>query len=163
VDTRREGRALSARDVEQLTVQIGVAIEAALGDLAATGVQVGDGVRLVLGRAESGENGLHTRQRKRFATRRQVVPIVRSRLKSRLSRAPGRNLAKPAGRTTLSLELFAEFSRCGSEREPPVDAFLDEVLLRRPDIALRDHDKAALFQGETTPIRGARPFSLIAG
>ena len=36
------------------------------------------------------------------------------------------------------------------EREAPVDAFLAEVLLKRPDIALRDHDEAVLFQGETT-------------
>jgi hypothetical protein len=95
--------------------------------------------------------------------RRQAAPIVRFPPKSRLSHTHGRNLAKPDERTTLSLELFAEFSCYHSEREAPVDAFLDEVLLRRPDIALRDHDKAALFQGETTSIREARPFSLIAG
>jgi hypothetical protein len=52
------------------------------------------------------------------------------------------------------LELFAEFSFARREREAPVDAFLSEVLLRRPDIALRDHDKAALFQGETPPEEG---------
>jgi len=40
---------------------------------------------------------------------------------------------------------------------------LTEVLLRPPDIALRDHNKAALFQGETTPKRGARPFHLSQG
>jgi hypothetical protein len=61
------------------------------------------------------------------------------------------------------LELFAEFSPYSLEREPPVDAFLTEVLLRPPDIALRDHNKAALFQGETTPKRGARPFHLSQG
>jgi hypothetical protein len=59
----------------------------------------------------------------------------------------------------LSLELFTEFSCCYPEREPPVDAFLGEVLLKRPDIALRDHDKAALFQGETTPSEGATFFT----
>ncbi len=68
-----------------------------------------------------------------------------------------------AGRTTLSLELFAEFSRNRLEQQPPVDAFLTEVLLRRPDIALRDRNKAALFQGETTPNRRARPFHLSQG
>jgi hypothetical protein len=61
------------------------------------------------------------------------------------------------------LELFAEFSSYRSEREPPVDAFLTEVLLRRPDIALRDHNKAALFQGETIPARGTQPFHLSQG
>ena len=50
----------------------------------------------------------------------------------------------------MSLELFAEFSRQAMEREAPVDAFLSGVLLRPPDIALRDYDKAALFLGETT-------------
>jgi hypothetical protein len=48
------------------------------------------------------------------------------------------------------LELFAEFSSWAMEREAPVDAFLGEVLLKRPDIAVRDHDKAVLFHGETT-------------
>ena len=61
-----------------------------------------------------------------------------------------RKLANALWRTTLSLELFAEFSPDVMEREAPVDAFLSEVLLRRPDIALRDQDKAALFEGETT-------------
>jgi hypothetical protein len=89
--------------------------------------------------------------------------MVRFPPKSRLSSACAGNLANAMRRTTLSLELFAEFSCYHSEREAPVDAFLDEVLLRRPDIALRDHDKAALFQGETTSIREARPSSLIAG
>lgn len=63
----------------------------------------------------------------------------------------------------MSLELFAEFGCDGPEREPLVDAFLTEVLLKRPDIALRDHQIAALFQGETTPKRGARPFHLSQG
>jgi hypothetical protein len=71
-------------------------------------------------------------------------------LQSRIRGAIARNLANSLKRTTLSLELFAKFSREAMEREAPVDAFLSEVLLRRPDIALRDHDKAALFQGETT-------------
>ncbi len=63
----------------------------------------------------------------------------------------------------MSLELFAELSRNRLERQPPVDAFLTEVLLRSPDIALRDRNKAALFQGETTPKRGAQPFHLSQG
>jgi hypothetical protein len=40
-----------------------------------------------------------------------------------------------------------------------VDAFLTEVLLRPPDIALRDFNKAALFQGETTPKEGRGLFT----
>jgi hypothetical protein len=68
-------------------------------------------------------------------------------------------LAKSADRTTLSLELFAEFSCYHWEREAPVDAFLNEVLLRRPDIALRDHDVAVLFQGETTSKEGRGLFT----
>jgi hypothetical protein len=74
-----------------------------------------------------------------------------------------RNLAKADDRTTLSLELFAEFFCYHWEREAPVDAFLTKVLVKRPDIALRDHDEAALVPGQTTPIRGARPFHLSQG
>jgi hypothetical protein len=87
---------------------------------------------------------------KRFAVRRQPTPIVRFRPKSRVCGADVRNLAKAVDRTTLSLELFAEFSCYRLERKAPVDAFLSEMLLRRSDIALRDHDKAVPFQGETT-------------
>jgi hypothetical protein len=57
------------------------------------------------------------------------------------------------------LELFAEFFCYRWEREAPVDAFLTKVLVKRPDIALRDHDKAALFQGETTSKEGRGLFT----
>ena len=153
-----------SRDRGQLVVEERVAIKSAVGDLAAPGVEVRQSVRqgrvrVVSRRFESGDDGRHGLQKRPSATRGQGVLIVRTPLKSRIRGAFDAMLASPVDGTTLSLELFAEFSSNRLERQPPVDAFLGEVLVKRPDIALRDTTSSACSRARRLQQRDAAFFT----